>query len=621
MKKTISYYSNIVLILSFITNSTVFSQNKEVWKGNLSPKEFKEFNTGKYTTIDGSIRIGKNDSINLELLDNLISIKNSLIITDTDKLINLKGLDNLEELRSIIIKGNKALTSIENLKKIKKLSYLKIVDNPKIINLKGLDSVSGNINKGVLIEGNRYLKNVSSLAKIKKAKYIIIRDCPLLFSVSFPNLEVTDSTIEIFASVSEINFEKLRRINNGHLNIFFTSIKTLDGFPMLEFIGKTLEIKNNTRLTSISMSNLKEVRNLRISSNNSLEKIDGLNNLKKTKYLCIDRNKNLKEIPSLKFEVVNSILIKDNDKLENLSFLSEIKNVNGYLDISENYGLTNLSGLENITKISSLYINHNKSIKSLSKLKNLNNIEKECSITYNPSLAYQDFPLKFIKKEIEQSLNDNNIIKAPNVLLTNLISNQKLNPDLFTGLTRQDLRIIRNLPYAKRGFKFKSDFLKTYFSDRFWFSVDDNQSNSSITLDEIEDFNILLLKKREDYLNQQVASELTKLRNTRTIKIPNNHIGLQSDINTFLANLSTTNLNIIPITLSNNKMYNFDFSVKTQLDTSLGYDSEAIIGITFTEVNKFNITIINYSKKSLDINEFIFHYKLDENQNYVLLDL
>lgn len=66
------------------------------------------------------------------------------------------------------------------------------------------------------------------------------------------------------------------------------------------------------------------------------------------------------------------------------------------------------------------------------------------------------------------------------------------------GLSRRDLRLLRNTIYARHGRPFKSEVLQMYFADKAWYA--ENASFKEAMLSEVDKRNIQLVQSMEDRL-------------------------------------------------------------------------------------------------------------------------
>lgn len=74
-------------------------------------------------------------------------------------------------------------------------------------------------------------------------------------------------------------------------------------------------------------------------------------------------------------------------------------------------------------------------------------------------------------------------------------STTKLTDSYLRGVTKQQMRLIRNEIYARHGYIFKSADLRSYFSRFSWYKA--TSSDVSRSLNAIETYNIQFLKKAE----------------------------------------------------------------------------------------------------------------------------
>ncbi len=76
-----------------------------------------------------------------------------------------------------------------------------------------------------------------------------------------------------------------------------------------------------------------------------------------------------------------------------------------------------------------------------------------------------------------------------------IASERDLTYDDIAGLSKQELRIMRNEIYARYGYIFKSKDLREYFSDQPWYSPISRDVSNKLT--EIEVRNVEFIKKHE----------------------------------------------------------------------------------------------------------------------------
>lgn len=81
------------------------------------------------------------------------------------------------------------------------------------------------------------------------------------------------------------------------------------------------------------------------------------------------------------------------------------------------------------------------------------------------------------------------------IALGNIASSRKLVYGDISSLNKADLRLLRNIIYARHGYIFKSDDLKIYFSQYPWYSP--RYTDVSGMLSGIEKYNVSFIQKHE----------------------------------------------------------------------------------------------------------------------------
>lgn len=616
----------MVILLLFLSSLSVFSQ-KKVWNDNLYANNLATFYEGNYTVIN-NLFIENTDLTDLSLLVNLKEVKGGIYIKNNKNLNNLNGLDSLKIAHSISIIKNENLKSIKALSSLKNSSLINISENSQLRNLQGLENIRGQIKGGITLYENRKLRDISALSNISECGEISFSYCPIK-EVKFPILTKVHSKIYLALNFLEVlEFNNLDSITNGGLIIWGSTLTSINGFAKLTYIEHQLEISQNNYLNSIELNHLQEIGWLNMYSNFMLKSIKGFKNLKKLSSISLLENKNLRELVNLRIDEVSSIKIKRNPKLLNLNFLSDMKTTKCKdVEINENLSLRSLKGLEKIEIIDhNLTICYNDSLSSVSSLKNLQVVGNCCEIIDNSLLNGIDLPIKFLKNVTESDRSQcevgKRVLQESDTLLVYLMANKKLTNDYFYNLTRQDLRIIRNLPYAIKGYSFKSTFLTSYYDRYFIFDIIEYKKHSNIVLTDIETSNINLIQEREKKLTDKVNFHLENIKIAEHIKIPEEYNFYQSYIDTFLTTSNHQNLNIIPVTFYGNRLFNFDLSEEIQFnDETLNTNKIAdFIGITFTNPDNFHITVLNnyqYEENTLLYNEIRFYYQINNDNSYV----
>lgn len=241
----------------------------------------------------------------------------------------------------------------------------------------------------------------------------------LLFSKIFaqcPTGNVTFSTqAEIIAFAS--NYPNCTEIN-GNLTI---------GTSNSNLITSLTPLNNLTRITG----------ELRISNNNSLISLSGLQNITEVGSLWIGYHFSNQLISLSGLEgltVVNgNVTVGYNDGLTTLTGLDNLQTIGGYLWIIELPALTSISSLNNLTTIGSfLNIGYCENLNSISGFLNLTSINNTLGIGYTGLTSLDEF------NNLETVNGALQIFQNPN--LTNISGLTNISPSSLTSLT------IRNNP-------------------------------------------------------------------------------------------------------------------------------------------------------------------------------
>lgn len=135
------------------------------------------------TRVRGTLEFGINP--NLETLDGLPSltlVESWLNIARNDKLINLQGLELLENIGGLILDQNNSLVSAQGLNGLKRIeSSIRILNNPQLQEISTLIGSSGQLNR-ITISENEILQSLYGLDHLCSSPMLelIIQDNPNL---------------------------------------------------------------------------------------------------------------------------------------------------------------------------------------------------------------------------------------------------------------------------------------------------------------------------------------------------------------------------------------------------------------------------------------------------------
>lgn len=108
-------------------------------------------------------------------------------------------------------------------------------------------------------------------------------------------------------------------------------------------------------------------------------------------------------------------------------------------------------------------------------------------------------------RDIELSINntdneafDNKEETTSDVGVEMIIFERQLNETDIDNMTKREMSILRNMVYARHGYKFKNEELQEYFSKFSWYSpITDNASAVYNELSEVEKYNVDFIRKHE----------------------------------------------------------------------------------------------------------------------------
>ncbi len=327
--------------------------------------------------IEGYVVIGSDDITNLNGLNVVTSIGGYLQFGlgnySNPLLINLIGLENLENIGGDLRINNTSLISLTGLNNLSSVNgKLIVINNTLLFDLSGLNNLAS-VGSAFTIGNNESLVELMSTTNLTNiGGNFEIGDNSLLNNMtSIGNIDEISGNVEIAGNSSLLDLSGLNNITSigGRLRIESnSSLSSLFGLNKIESIGNRVNIVNNDSLTSISaFENLTSIAgSLRIYDNASLINLTGLDNLLTINDLEIVGNINLISLTGL--ENLNSVFgrlwIESNYSMTSLTSLYNLNEVDYQLAITGDSSLTSLDGLDNIaaSSIYDLYIFNNSSL-------------------------------------------------------------------------------------------------------------------------------------------------------------------------------------------------------------------------------------------------------------------
>jgi hypothetical protein len=355
--------------------------------------------------ITRSCIIEKNAGLeSLNGLYQLKSIGESLELKGNDKLINLKGLENLSHSGGLTIRNQPMVRDLEGLDSLKWIHSLRLEQNEQLASIQQLEHLISDSLKYIHITSNPLLSQCQILpicdAFPHTEEYPEIEDngagctTPLElihgcgFNGSCPQDVVlyTQSDVDRFAEV----YPGCDSIY-GDLSIQSNTITNLQGLAQVSYIGGRLYIYNNDQLTTLD--GLEQVRSIdgaiEIIDNDRLHSITGLSGLQKVQNgFRLTSNDSIAALPEQEMfhNIHGDLVLGNNASLQNINALGNLRSIGGDLRIYSNPVLLSLTGLENLESVAGQLSIENLKIEDLSAFANLDTITNRLYISSCPLL-------------------------------------------------------------------------------------------------------------------------------------------------------------------------------------------------------------------------------------------
>ncbi|MEO1260633.1 MAG: CARDB domain-containing protein [Bacteroidota bacterium] len=329
-------------------------------------------------------------------LSAITSVQNILSISGNEQLQHLQGLENLTFVGDqLIIQENGSLKNLDELANLQgTVNDIWLNRNASLKNIDGLAGLT-KVNDELKVTYNAELTNLDGLNSIQSVYELVVRDNPMLADCCgiLPALEniPPPPTVYIYDNLPGCNNVQEITADCGTNtcvgDLFLGSQADVDNFQGCEIVIGNLWIQPISITTGaktdiqslLPLASLKEVTgNIVITNNELLTNLDGLDNITKAGGLAIAINdvlENAEALSSLSGEliyftisgnpkltqlaglegitrVINSVIIYDNELLENLDGLASLDSVGtttGVLSLEKCPNLTDITGLENLT--------------------------------------------------------------------------------------------------------------------------------------------------------------------------------------------------------------------------------------------------------------------------------
>ena len=361
-------------------------------------------------TIDGSLRIWGNPEMkNLKGFENLTEITGTLFIGNNKKLATLDGMNNLTTVgESLALYGNESLGSLEGLENLRTTVYVDI-EGTALRSLTGLEQLDA---QELLIRDNASLTSLVKLVNLQNLRDLYIIGNPALQQLDgLDNLVTIDRWFHIHDNSALSDLGGLRSLTSVKQFSLRRNplLKNLTGLENLSS-APYLTIAENTSLLSLEgLGDLNSVSELEISRNPLLENLEGLENLHAVRRkLEVVENDGLTDLTGLgSLAEVETFRLMGNNSLTSLSALANLSRA-GNLQIIDNASLSTLDGLDNLTHIVDvLKITGNVQLSDISALDNLAFVGRISAITDNPLLSQEsvDALLEKLEEQYFFSMN------------------------------------------------------------------------------------------------------------------------------------------------------------------------------------------------------------------------
>jgi len=346
------------------------------------------------TSIVGGLRIWDSDIQDLSGLSNLESVGGQLRIGRIDLITELSAFDNLVSIGELYI-GQTSFDTLSGFNAVESISSLAIIGNGDLINVNMLNNVTafGSLE----LDGNPILSSVNGFSQLNSLVDLEILDHEVLTDLSgFSGLETVGEDFRISGNNALLNlydFANLTSVGAAtSTGIRFSvtsnaSLETLfNGNVITGGIEGDIFISFNPVLVDLpGLNGITSCFEMEIEENLSLQDISSLQNLTHVEEeIEIGGNPLLSSLPLFSLESVGSFAIQALPLLSDLQTMVALDSLREL--IVAGTGLTDFTGLENITTLESFWAVNNSSLTSFNGLNNLTAIDSVFFLSHNLAL-------------------------------------------------------------------------------------------------------------------------------------------------------------------------------------------------------------------------------------------
>ena len=379
----------LTLLLGCLLSIFMLTENKaQVITGNVVLATQADVDAFAGTSITGNLQIGLFGSgsniTDLSPLSTLTSVGGNFNISFSPALTSLTGLDALTSVGGILrFQSNAALTSLTGLDALTSVGGAIFISyNPALTSLTGLDaltSVGGNLS----ISFNPALTSLTGLDALSSVLSLIIEDNLALteFCSLFPLLNINGLNGGYIVKRNAINPTQQQIIDGGACGTFNGNVTLTTQAEVDAFDDVTTPITTITGNLEIGL----------LGSGSDIYDLSPLSTLTSVGgFLYIRDNSALQSLAGLNAltSVGSFLFIQYNSALISLSGLDALTSVGSFLWVDNNTALTSLSGLDAITTVGGdLNISYNPAITDLSELAAINSVGNNLQIEFNTALT------------------------------------------------------------------------------------------------------------------------------------------------------------------------------------------------------------------------------------------
>lgn len=374
--------------------------------------------------IDSIVEIANSGLENLQFLSELKSVNQDFFITLNNNLINLEGLESLENVGRFLLNRNQNLETTKGLTSFTYCGSMYIIENPNFQKIEDLLMINTTELELVQIERNSqfsdsqspFLCKLMSEAPTKLSLYRngpgcsynieIAQACQIeagcnVINVHLANHDDLTDFLEKNQGCTSLNnvfigqlhhLEGLETIDSihGYLEFYSASFSNMEVLENISWIGGDLIVSNWH-----SSQNLEELKNLThiggdfiMEFNSSVRSFDGLQSLKTVKgkiFLYFNNFESFGEWPAL--ETVGGLELIANRNLIVSSGFSRLKEITGDFRLTGNSKLEILSGFDSLEKIGGNFNFRNTATHAIAPFESLQEIGGDFLITYVEKLT------------------------------------------------------------------------------------------------------------------------------------------------------------------------------------------------------------------------------------------